>query len=124
LPVKELYKDVIENAINAAFYDPRFAKLTKKEFKTIKIEISVLGIPTKLNYSSEKELLDKLNKNKPGIIIKKGYHQATFLPQVWEELATAELFLSELCLKAGLNSKEWKDNIDIEIYDVEKFKEE
>ena len=28
LPVQELYKDIIENAINAGFYYPRFPKLT------------------------------------------------------------------------------------------------
>src|SRR3989338_4861586 len=65
LPVQELYKDIIENAINAGFYDPRFPKLTANELETTKIEISVLDIPAELSYKSEKELLDKLNKNKP-----------------------------------------------------------
>ena len=42
-------------------------------------------------------------QKKPGIIIKKGFHSATFLPQVWEQLPNKENFLSELCSqKAGL----------------------
>lgn len=47
-PVQELYKDVIENAVNAGFNDPRFNTLTQEEFKHVEIEISALT-PTKEN---------------------------------------------------------------------------
>jgi AMMECR1 domain-containing protein len=42
------------------------------------------------------------------VIIKKGFRSALFLPQVWDELPKKEVFLSQLCLKAGLPADEWK----------------
>jgi len=123
LPVQELYKDVIENARAAAFNDPRFPPLKKEELPNLKIEISILDLPKKLEYESPQMLIDYLNKNKPGVILKKGPYQATFLPQVWEELPNPEDFLTHLCLKAGLPADEWTYGIEIETYKAEKIKE-
>lgn len=124
LPVQPLYKDVIENAVNAGFYDPRFPPLVKEELKQTHIEISVLDIPKKLEYKDEKDLIQKLTKSKPGVILKKGFYHATFLPQVWDEISDAEEFLGHLCMKAGLMQDEWKTGIlTIETYEVEKFEE-
>ncbi|MFH1439939.1 MAG: AmmeMemoRadiSam system protein A [Candidatus Woesearchaeota archaeon] len=123
IPVQELYKDVIENAVNAALKDPRFPRMVKKELEDVTIEISVLDIPKQLKYKDSEDLINILSKDKPGVILKKGFHQATFLPQVWDDLPTAEEFLSNLCMKAGLSPIEWKNKIEIETYIVEKFKE-
>jgi len=123
-PTCELYKDIIENTYSASFSDPRFPQLQKEELKDIKIEISILDTPQKFEYKTHKELTDKLSKEKCGVIIQSGFHSATFLPQVWEELKTPEEFLSHLCLKAGLENNAWKDkNIEIYLYNVLKFKE-
>ena len=46
---KNLWKDVQENAINAAIHDFRFSKLTEEEFSKIKIEVSVLSLPKKID---------------------------------------------------------------------------
>ncbi|MBT4540382.1 AmmeMemoRadiSam system protein A [Candidatus Woesearchaeota archaeon] len=124
LPVQALYKDVIDNALHAAFEDPRFPAMVKKELEDVTIEISVLDVPQKLDYKDENDLLNQLSKTKPGVIIKKGVQQATYLPQVWDDLPDVQEFLSSLCMKAGLNPKEWKSGIDIEVYGVDKFTEE
>ncbi len=121
-PAQELYKDVAENARAAAFSDYRFSPLDSEEFKNTEIEISVLSRPKKFTYQTPKELLDYLSKNKPGVIVRKGNHSATFLPQVWEEISTSEEFLNHLCLKAGLPADEWGRGIEIEVYGVEKIK--
>ena len=126
LPIQQLYKDVIENAVNAAFQDPRFPPMVKRELEDVHIEISVLDIPKQLNYKDEKDLIEKLTKTKPGVILKKGFHQSTFLPQVWGDLPEPEEFLSHLCMKAGLPPFEWKKSIEsiiFEVYGVEKFGE-
>jgi len=120
-PHQELYKDIIENAKHAAFDDYRFPKLKKNEFSEIKIEVSVLSIPKKLEFKNEKELLKKINKNM-GIILRKGFSSATFLPQVWEELPDKTDFLESLCVKAGIRKDLWK-NSEIYSYGVEKIKE-
>ncbi|HOW16688.1 MAG TPA: AmmeMemoRadiSam system protein A [bacterium] len=124
LPSESIKETVRENAISAAFYDPRFVPLSSKEFEKIKIEISILSKPQQLEYASVTELLNKLEPNVHGLIIKLGGRSATFLPQVWDELPNKEDFLGHLCLKAGLSSDEWKRlKLQILIYAVEHFKE-
>jgi AmmeMemoRadiSam system protein A len=120
-PHQELYKDVIENAIHAAFDDYRFPQLKKEELSEVKIEISVLSLPKKIEFKNEKELLNKIDKNM-GIILKKGFNSATFLPQVWQELPNKIDFLESLSLKAGIGKDDWK-NSEIYFYRVEKIKE-
>lgn len=123
-PSQELWKDVIENARNAAFHDSRFPPISKEELEKIKIEISILSIPKKISYKSLEDLKKKI-KNK-GIVIKKGWNSATYLPQVWEELPDADIFLSSLCRKALLSSDAWKNiksKLEIWVYKTKKIKE-
>lgn len=103
-----LYQAVLENAQNAAFSDYRFPQVKKDEMKSIEIEITVLTQPQKLNYSGVEDLLNKLRPRIDGVILKKGYNQATFLPQVWDQLSSKEEFLMHLCMKAGLSDNEWQ----------------
>ncbi len=120
-PRQELWKDVQENAINAAFHDFRFSPLTKQELSKTKIEISILSVPKKIIFKDEKELLKKIN-SKMGIILKKGFNTSTFLPQVWEEISNKKDFLEQLSMKAGLDRNAWK-NAEIFSYEVQKMKE-
>lgn len=124
-PQKPLYQSVIDNSLASAFLDSRFPPLNKTELKDIIIEISILSplkqIPL---FKNSEELLNYLSHRKPGLLIKKNGFQATFLPQVWEELPEAKNFMTQLCLKAGMNPDEWQ-NLEMEIYEyqVEKFKD-
>ncbi len=122
-PVYPLEEAVRRNALNAAFDDPRFMPLAGEEFKDVEIEISVLTVPKKLKYGSVEELLKKLQPLKDGVILKKGYHEATYLPQVWEDLSDKEAFLSSLCTKAGMRSDEWRSvGVEVFTYQAEVFK--
>ena len=117
-----LIKDVQDRAVGAAFHDPRFPGLTLDEFPVLKIEVSRLTNPERLEYSTPDDLLNKLRPGIDGVILRKNSRRATFLPQVWEQLAEPELFLGRLCLKMGLDQAAWKDNhLDVEIYQAEKF---
>jgi len=98
---QELWKDVIENAVNAGFRDFRFNPLSEDEFSKIKIEVSVLSPAKKIT-------ADKITKDM-GIILKKGIRTSTFLPQVWEEIPDKTEFLEHLSMKAGLPKDAWKD---------------
>jgi len=123
-PVREIYKDVIENALAAAFEDTRFAPLEKLEMENIKIEISVLTQPQRLIYTSTDDLLNKLQPLRDGVIIRKGRYGATYLPQVWEDLGDKAEFLSSLCLKAGLQANEWRTGqLEVLTYQAEVFYE-
>jgi len=123
-PLNPIYQDILENAVSSAFYDPRFLPLSKDEFNHVKIEISLLSIPQKLDYKNSTELLEKLSHAKPGVILQKEMNKATFLPQVWEELPSALDFLSQLCLKAGLSADEWiMGELEVKSYTAEVFHE-
>jgi len=100
---------IARNALNAAFADPRFPPLTAHEFDHIDIEISILTNPRPLEYTDYSDLIAKLRVNIDGVIIRKGRAVATFLPQVWSQLPEPEIFLSRLCLKAGLSANSWKN---------------
>lgn len=116
--IQPVYLDVIENACNAAFRDPRFSTLTKEELERVEIEISILGVPKSYRYENTGQLLEYLRKNKLGVIMEKNGYLATFLPQVWQELKSPDEFLSQLCLKAGLAEDEWKRGVGIKVYGV------
>jgi AmmeMemoRadiSam system protein A len=124
VPQETLIEGVRENALNAAFRDPRFRPLSKSEFDQIKIEVSVLTEPRPLAYSNGTDLLEKLRPHTDGVIIKQGYHQATFLPQVWEQLGDKKAFLTHLCTKAGLSGDTWQhEKLEVLTYQVQAFEE-
>ena len=116
---------VKQNAVNAAFNDPRFPALKADEFEKIDLEVSILTEPQPLAYENSSDLLKKLRVNVDGVILRKGKRSATFLPQVWNQLPQPEQFLSHLCMKAGLSADAWKKKqIDILTYQVQYFEEE
>ncbi|UCF94590.1 MAG: AmmeMemoRadiSam system protein B [Desulfobacterales bacterium] len=121
---ESVVKGVRQNAINAAFHDPRFAPLTLSELEQVAIEVSILTEPQLLEYRDGTDLLGKLQPHVDGVILRKGYTSATFLPQVWEQLPQAEEFLRHLCQKAGMSPDAWCDpEIEVATYQVQYFEE-
>lgn len=119
-----LAQGVSENAINAAFKDPRFPPMTKEELQRVNIEVSILTEPKPFDYSDSEDLIAKLRPHVDGVIIRKGYATATFLPQVWEQLPNPKSFLNHLCLKAGLGADAWrKEKLTVFTYQVQYFEE-
>ena len=123
IPQRTLLEDIISNAKAAAFQDPRFHPLTKEEFDHVEIEISVLTVPTLLEYNDIKDMKEKVRSGIDGIILKQGNHQATFLPQVWDQLPQFEDFFAHLCQKAGLHIECLNNHPQIYIYQALKVKE-
>ena len=121
---RPLYKDIIYNAQAAALRDPRFVPLTTEELDQIKIEVSILSEPQKLLYDGIDDLQRKLVPFQDGVVLKLGEKQATYLPQVWEQLPRFEDFFSSLCMKANLNDDCLSQYPEISTYSVKKFKEE
>jgi AMMECR1 domain-containing protein len=70
---------VVEQALNAAFEDPRFAPLDADELPLIKIEISALTPPHPV--PSYRDIVI----GKHGMVLRKGVRSAVFLPQVAPE---------------------------------------
>lgn len=123
-PVQSLVKGVQENAINAAFKDPRFSSLKIEELPDIDLEVSVLTVPQKLVFTDAEDLRRQLKPGIHGVILSRGWQRSTFLPQVWDQLPDSELFLRHLCEKAGLPGDCWQDpKTEIEVYQASYFSE-
>jgi hypothetical protein len=120
---RPLAEDVAANACAAAFEDPRFPPLTKKEFEKLEIHISVLSPPEEMVFSSEEDVLSQIRPGIDGLILQDGFHRGTFLPSVWEELPQKELFWAHLKQKAGLPATYWSDNLRVLRYTTEYFPE-
>jgi AmmeMemoRadiSam system protein A len=124
-PPGTILEGIKQNAISAAFSDTRFNPLSKKEWGDVKIEISILTSPTPLDYSDADDLLKKIRPDIDGVIIRKGYYNATFLPQVWEQVPDKKEFFTHLCLKAGMDGNEWKKGkLEVYTYQVQAFEED
>lgn len=123
-PVKPLVEGIEENALNAAFRDPRFPPLKPSELPEVHIEISVLTRPEPLAFSDPEDLKAKLKPGIHGVILSKGWRQSTFLPQVWEQLPSTDIFLGHLCQKAGMGPTCWRDDdIVVKTYEAKYFSE-
>lgn len=121
---RELYQDVLHNALAAAFEDPRFPSVTKGDLDKIIIEVSVVFGVKELKYESEEELLSQIEERKQGVIVKKSGRVGTLLPMMWEKTPNKIDFLNNICLKMGFSANAWKDDVDISVYEVESFKEQ
>lgn len=118
---RPLAEDVAQNAYNAAFHDPRFPPLQPAELAELSVQISVLTQPEPMSFTDEQDLLTQLVPGVDGVILEDGYHRATFLPQVWDQLPAPQLFMAHLKNKAGLPDNYWSPNLTIQRYQVEKF---
>jgi AmmeMemoRadiSam system protein A len=119
-----LAADVCEHALDAALQDYRFSPVTAAELDSIHIEISVLTHPEPLAYQTPEDLLRALRPGVDGVILAQGRRRATFLPQVWDQLPEAPVFLSQLCEKMGAEPSLWRSShLDVFTYQVECFEE-
>lgn len=117
---RSLFETVCEAAIQAAIGDPRFPSLSESELNKIKIEISVLSPPFKMNN------YDEIILGKHGLIVEENYRRGLLLPQVpIEHKMNKEEFLSALCQKAGLPENLWQQKIlNIQMFTANVFSEE
>lgn len=123
-PYQSLAEDVREHAVAAALQDPRFPPVEAAELNGIQIEVSRLTRPIPLKYEDADDLLAKLCPHVDGVILRDGFHRATFLPQVWEKIPDRVEFLENLCYKMGAKPDLWRrKHLDVLTYKVEEFHE-
>src|SRR6266850_6850770 len=99
---RPLGDDVAENAVGAAFRDPRFPAVSAAEWPSVRVEVSLLSTPKPLRFADEADLLAQLRVGEDGVILEADGRRATFLPQVWEGIPDKHQFLRELARKASL----------------------
>ncbi len=98
-----LARVVQENALNAAFRDPRFPPLAPEELPEVRIEISALTPLVEVADPSE------IVVGRDGLMVESGPLRGLLLPQVAVELGwDRETFLAQTCRKAGLEGDCWR----------------
>jgi len=119
LPTKRcIAEEVIDNAVAAAFFDPRFPPLEKEEFKDTKFEVSILGELERVSS------LDELDPQKYGVLVKSADGRSGLLLPDIEGVDSVEKQVFIACQKAGIDLKEGKDQISIFRFRVSKYEEE
>ena len=99
-PTKPLILDIIDNAKNAGFQDPRFEPLTVDELDNLQVSVSILSSIERIMFKDERDLLSQIYPH--GVILVEGEKRAVYLPVVWEQLPDRQVFLNSLKEKAGL----------------------
>ncbi len=103
-PTQSLGEAVVLAAKSAAFSDPRFPPLSRKELIEVKVEISVLTKPEKIEAKPE-----NITIGKDGLMCEYEGFGGLLLPQVAvEHKMDSEQFLRALCGKAGLPLNSWR----------------
>jgi len=118
-----LARAVAESAFNAAFRDRRFAPLDAAEIAAVRIEISVLSAMEIMHADTRQALLEQLRPGVDGLLVEDRGCRATFLPRVWESIATPDEFLSHLFVKAGLGADHWSRKLTLKRYSTHSFGE-
>ena len=121
-PIQPLGEDVRQNAVAAAFHDPRFRPMSREEWPEITVEVSVLGPVSFTPCPTEEDCLRQIEPFEDGVILASGRRRATFLPQVWEQLPDPAQFIEHLLLKAGLPVSVWPADMQLGRYQVAKYR--
>lgn len=116
-----LIQDVARHAYAAAFEDPRFRPLQHEELEGLGVEISVISPMEPLAVTDEDALVAALRPGVDGLVLSAGYHRATFLPSVWQQLEDPRQFLVQLRHKAGLPLDYWDRDLSFQRYTTESF---
>ena len=107
-PTKDnIAEEIIHNAINAAFEDPRFSPVRKEELSRLVYSVDVLG------ESEAIKSMDELDTKEYGVIVSKGGRRGLLLPNI-DGADSVEEQVSIALEKAGINPNE--------DYQMERFK--
>jgi uncharacterized protein (TIGR00296 family) len=122
LPLQE---SIIDAAMDAAFEDPRFVSVSKKELDDLLVEVSILSKPV-LVEGSESKRLRAIKVPGDGLMVAYGHYRGLLLPIVAvDHKFTKRQFLEETCRKAGLHPNYWSQpNVKLYRFETQVFREE
>ncbi len=106
-PTYELWNATRMSAVNAAFLDPRFKPVERREIEILDIEVSVIGQVEKIRDNSTKDL-SSINIGTDGIMVVGLNTSSVMLPQVAVEMDLDPMeFADAACESAGLLKRAW-----------------
>ncbi|MCL5675178.1 MAG: TIGR00296 family protein [Candidatus Marsarchaeota archaeon] len=109
-PHNTLKHMLVEAAISAATEDPRFVPVSHMEFDEMLIEINLLSKPELIESRKIADIKNSIKVGRDGLMIKYGYNSSLILPAVAiEKQWSAEEFLRNVCVDAGLPEHAWKN---------------
>ncbi|MEM2913797.1 MAG: TIGR00296 family protein [Candidatus Bathyarchaeia archaeon] len=108
-PTKPLVEATIDSAIEAATNDPRFYPVSPEELKNeIVVEVSILTSPKLITVEKPEDYPKHIKIGEDGLIVERELCKGLLLPQVATEWGwNEEDFLSNCCMKAGLQPDFW-----------------
>jgi AmmeMemoRadiSam system protein A len=102
-PAGPLSDTLARCAAAAALEDPRFPPVGPQEIPELEIELSLLSRP-------EPVMPEQIEPGRHGLLVRQGFRSGLLLPQVAARYAwSAQRFLEETCIKAGLERDAWRD---------------
>jgi MEMO1 family protein len=104
--------EIVENAISAAFRDPRFDPLAKDELDKLDISVDILSEPEKIESGS------MLDPKRYGVIVSKGFRRGVLLPDL-EGVDDVKQQISIALSKASIRENE---KYDMERFEVTRYK--
>jgi AmmeMemoRadiSam system protein A len=112
-----LAAEVARCAGDSASEDPRFAPIAAHELPEIQLEVSVLGPLEPIDPDP-----GGFRLGEHGLVVERGGRRGLLLPQVATEWGwTAEQFLDQTCVKAGLPADAWRRGATIYRFAAEVF---
>jgi AmmeMemoRadiSam system protein A len=113
-----LAAEIARCAADAASEDPRFPPVIPDELPELSIEVSVLGPLEEFDPHSS----DAFTIGAHGLVAEQGHHRGLLLPQVATEWGwTADQFLRQTCIKAGLPPDAWQHGARLYRFSAEVF---
>ena len=104
-------------AVSAAVSDPRFPPMELEELDDVSFEISVLS-------KLEQVEADQIEVGRHGLLVEMDSRKGLLLPQVASEYGWDHIeFLSQTCMKAGLEPKAWRQGASIFAFEALVFAE-
>ena len=113
----DIYEEIICNAYNAAFCDPRFPELQEAELNNIIISVDII-MPAEIIND-----IDELNPGKYGLILERGNKRGLLLPDL-DGVDNVKDQISIAAQKAGISfNKIMDEGTNIYRFEVIRYKE-
>lgn len=113
----DIYEEIVNNAYNAAFCDPRFSELQEAELNNIIISVDII-MPAEII-----DNIEALNPEKYGVILERGKKRGLLLPDL-DGVETVKDQISIAARKAGISyNKILDEETKIYRFEVIRYKE-
>ena len=113
---RTIVDDVAHNAVAAGTRDPRMRPCVLDDIDRLNVELSILSALEPIGSEAD------IRIGTDGIVLLHHGRRATFLPVMWERLATKDRFMSELRHKAGL-PRDFAGEVQLLRYTAAKFED-